>query len=259
VLTVAKVLAKAATATAEYFAELRPTGDYYVNEDGDPYVEPGGWIGIVARALGQAGELGLDELLRVLDGRHPETGGRLVRTWKRWTRDRIAAHDLCFSAPGSVSTLWASAEAPTRAGIQAAHDEAVAYAFAHIEEHAKVVRRRDTTKTDPETGISPHMTETAAGLLGATYRHHTTRQTRAQAAFGFEAPPGPQLHTHVLVFMAQRHDGKMVAVDGPALFKGAREAGAIYRARPADREQRTVFRGHRGSRVPARRVELPPP
>ena len=240
-LTVTKVPAKAAAATAEYFAELRPTGDYYVNDDGDPYVEPGGWIGKLATTLGQAGELVLDELLRALDGRHPATGARLVRTWKRWIRDRIAAHDLCFSAPGSVSTLWATAAVPTRAAIQAAHDEAVEYAFAHVERHAKVVRRRDTTRTDPETGISPHMTETAAGLIAATYRHHTTRQTRAQAAFGFAAPPDPQLHTHTLVFMAQRHDGRIVAVDSPALFKGMREAGAIYRARLAANLQRQGF------------------
>lgn len=82
-LTVAKILATAAAATAEYFAELEPTGDYYVNEEGDPYVEPGTWIGGLADFLGQAGSLGLEELLRVLDGRHPVTGRRLIRVWRR--------------------------------------------------------------------------------------------------------------------------------------------------------------------------------
>jgi conjugative relaxase-like TrwC/TraI family protein len=196
-MTVAKILASAATGTAEYFAQLKPTGDYYVNDDGDPYVEPGGWIGKLALVLGQAGELGLEQLLHALDGRHPETGKRLTRTWKKWTRDRIAGHDLCFSAPSSVSALWATAAMPMRAIVQAAHDEAVEYAFSHIEQHAKVVRRRDTTRTNRKTGISPIITETAAGLIGATYRHHTSRQSRAQATFGFAVPPGSAItHPH---------------------------------------------------------------
>jgi TrwC relaxase/AAA domain len=74
----------------------------------------------------------------------------------------------------------------------------------------------------------------AASLLGAQFAHHTARQTEGQAGAGL--PPDPQLHSHVLLLgVAKRRDGRLVAIDSLVLHRGRGEAGAVYRAALAGR------------------------
>ena len=57
----------------------------------------GRWLGRLAEEWGLAGlAVDRDALLAVLEGRDPRTGERVVRVWRA---DRVAAHDLVFSAP----------------------------------------------------------------------------------------------------------------------------------------------------------------
>jgi conjugative relaxase-like TrwC/TraI family protein len=223
VLTLHKILGGQAGAYARYLTDIEDTGDYYIGPDGDPWAAPGTWLGRLGRLMGSVVER--DALLAVLEGRDPHTGSRIVRIWRA---DRVAAHDLVFSAPSSVTAVWALADDALREAIQQAQDDAVREAFAYIERAFALVRRRDPSRRSPGKA-APIISEPAAALLGATFSHHTARQTAAQAQAG--VPPDPQLHTHVLVpGMAQRRDGHFVAINSLELHRRRAEAGAVYRA-----------------------------
>ena len=65
---------------------------------------PGRWVGAGSVRLGLAGVVSPEQLRAVLDGRDPATGKSLL-----WVRrpDRLPGLDLTFSAPKSVSLLFA--------------------------------------------------------------------------------------------------------------------------------------------------------
>ncbi len=248
-LTIHKVVASGAVGYAKYLSEVEAHGDYYVGADGDPWASPGEWIGSLAAELGLDGEVSRAALLAVMEGRDPRTDERVVRAGS--TGDHVAAHDLVFSAPSSVTVAWVMADEEGRGAIQEAHDEAVRDAFAHIEKYFPLVRRRhgeqlaagiaafERTHGRPPTQserwkLAPILNETAESLLSAHFAHHTARQTEGQASAGL--PPDPQLHSHVLLLgLAKRRDGRLVAVDSLVLHRGRGEAGAVYRAALAGR------------------------
>ena len=60
------------------------------------------WAGTAAHAMGLEGPLDPDSLRHLLDGRHPRTGQPIGST-----RVQVTAFDLTFSAPKSVSVLFA--------------------------------------------------------------------------------------------------------------------------------------------------------
>jgi len=229
-LTLHKVLGGCAGAYATYLTSIEDTGDYYVGPDGDPWAAPGQWLGDLANEWDLSGAVERDALLLVLEGRDPRNGEQIVRVWRP---DRVAAHDLVFSAPSSVTAIWALAGDELRAAIQQAQDEAVAEAFRYIEREFALVRRRDPSRRSPGKA-APIISEPAAALLGATFSHHTARQTAAQAKAG--VPPDPQLHTHVLLpGIAKRRDGAFVAINSLELHRRRAEAGAVYRTALADK------------------------
>jgi hypothetical protein len=102
-------------------------GDCYSSKDGNAIELAGRWVGGLAAAPGLTGECTPEQLFRLLDGCHPLTGERLVY----YRADRVSAHDLTFSAPKSVSAIWAVADDRTKAAIEhaqeAAADEALDY------------------------------------------------------------------------------------------------------------------------------------
>src|SRR5260221_190071 len=226
VLTLHKITGGRSGAYAPYLTSIEDTGDYYVGPHGDPWASPGRWLGRLATEWGLSGlAVDRDALTAILEGCDPRTGERVVRVRRA---DRVAAHDLVFSAPSSVSAVWALAGDELRAGIHRAQDQAVADAFAYIEREFALVRRRDPTRRRPD-GVAPIISEPAGALLGAEFQHHTARQTAAQAAAG--VPPDPQLHTHVLLpGMAMRRDRAFVAINSLELHRRRAEAGAVYRA-----------------------------
>ncbi|MGE5762007.1 MAG: MobF family relaxase [Gemmatimonadota bacterium] len=224
--TTHKILIAAAVKIADYFTDIDARGDYYVGPDGDPWAQPGEWAGHeAAEALGIEGDVTRDALLAVLDGRHPVTGVRLKRTWG--TRSQIAAHDPTCSTPSSVSSAWATGSEEQRARIQAAQDAAVEAMLRWGEEHLAAIRRRERSRRTDARGASPIVHETAAGWVAAVFRHHTSRQTHAQATIG--DAPDPQLHTHVLVFLARGHNGEWYTPESRVLHKAQAQLGAVYR------------------------------
>ena len=77
--------------------------DYYVGAG----EAPGVWQGGLAAELGLAGVVDPDQLRGLLLGRDPTTDAELL-TAKGRPRT-LTAHDVTFSAPKSVSLLWAFA------------------------------------------------------------------------------------------------------------------------------------------------------
>lgn len=166
---------------------------------------PGVWAGRWAGTLGLAGVVDAEDLRALVEGRHPGSGAELLAGSRRRS---VLAFDLTFSAPKSVSLLWALGSEETAGVVGAAHREAVAEALGFFEQRAAVarvqakgVRRRAGT----------------AGWVVAGFVHRTSREG------------DPQLRTHCLVpNLVRRADGRHVAFDAGPLFEWARAAGSVY-------------------------------
>lgn len=214
-----KISGDAAAGFAAYLtAGPASRGDYYAGGVADG--EAGRWQGS-PRALSELGlELGgvveRDDLVALMEGRSPRSGGQVRRVGGDGSR--VAGVDLTFSAPKSVSALWAVSGAYRRAQIEAAHAKAVASAVARVEAEVELVRRRE------DDGLR---WERAESLVAGEFVHTSSRLTRGQEGQGV---PDPQLHSHVLVVAAERLDGRFAAVDSRELFRSARVNGAWYRA-----------------------------
>jgi conjugative relaxase-like TrwC/TraI family protein len=106
----------------EYYAREVGNGleDYYAGTG----EASGSWTGRGARAARIAGEADADTLSRAFgQARHPVFGEPLGSGWRE--PDGVAGFDATFSAPKSVSVLFAIAEPSVRAQVVAAHVAAV--------------------------------------------------------------------------------------------------------------------------------------
>ena len=176
----------------------RGVDDYYLR------AEPGRWYGAAADGLGLAGTVTDADLHAVLAGRHPGTGALLGAPM-----GKVAAFDLTFSAPKSVSLLAELADPATRAAVADAHRRAVAQAVGLLEAEAARGRR----------GHNGMVTMPVEGVAAAGFEHRTSRAG------------DPQLHTHLLVAnRAQGVDGRWGALYGRAIFGWARTVGFAYQA-----------------------------
>jgi conjugative relaxase-like TrwC/TraI family protein len=185
--------------------------DYYA----DSGEAPGRWTGTGACTLGLEGEADGEAFGSLIAGRDPNTG-EVLRTASG--RDRVCALDLTFSAPKSVSVLFAIGDAETSRDLVAAHEEAVDAAVGYLEREACRVRR----------GHGGRVELAAEGFVAAAYRH---RMSRAEQ---------PQLHTHVVAAnLARGSDGRWSALHGYRIFQHAKGAGSLYQAhlRAAVRER----------------------
>ena len=191
--------------------------DDYYTRGAEP---PGGWAGEGAARLSLAGPVTRSDFEAALKGIDPHTGAQLARLGGK-SQNHAAGWDMTFSAPKSVSVLWALSDARDRPGIEQAQGIAVAAATSYLERTAAFARR----------GKGGAVREPAAGLLLARFDHHTSRDL------------DPQLHTHVFVFnLAPRRDGTWGAIVSRELYKAQKQAGAVYRAALAAELERAGFR-----------------
>jgi conjugative relaxase-like TrwC/TraI family protein len=200
---VASIAARGSAAAALGYYDHLQRDDYY-SRDGEP---PGRWAGRGAERLSLVGPVTHAEFDTALRGVDPKTGERLAQVGGRG-REHSAGWDMTFSAPKSVSVLWALSEGHDRQVIEQAHRSAVLAATAHLEGTAGWARR----------GRGGSVRERTAGLLMAQFDHHTSRES------------DPQLHTHAFIFnLAPRRDGSWGAIVSRELYKAQKEAGMTYR------------------------------
>src|ERR671910_499297 len=197
--------------------------DYYVGEG----EAPGRWTGSGSAELGLEGEVEREQLGAVLAARDPRTNAALPRFVRR---DRVPGFDVTFSAPKSVSVVWATADEQTAARIRTAHERSVEAALGFLEHEAAFTR----------LGRDGHTAARGSGFVAATFRH---RMSRAG---------DPQLHTHVLVAnLIRTSDSEWRSLDGHRLYRRAKTAGYLYQAHlraELHRELGLAFREvHRGA------------
>jgi conjugative relaxase-like TrwC/TraI family protein len=196
-------------------------GDYYLTPDGALTEAPGRWLSdreTLAR-------LGIDpdapvsgaQFISLMEGRDPGSGAWLRPAGADGSRG--GGIDVTFSAPKSVSVVWALGDPWQREQIEEAHAKAVERSMEYLKERVPVVRRRFSGQVAEEQ---------AKDVIATAYRH-----TSARGVSGAEAPD-PQLHTHVVISGAVREDDRIVAVASRPVFRGLREVGAFYRSALAE-------------------------
>jgi conjugative relaxase-like TrwC/TraI family protein len=139
-------------------------------------------------------------------GLHPGTGRALGRAWRS---DGVTGYDLTFSAPTSVSALWAFADPQVARQIAEAHGAAVRTALHYLDDHAAVSRK----------GVDGTVPVGTAGFAAAVFNHRASRAG------------DPQLHSRALVVNKLRcADGVWRTIDGQEIYHHKKTAGAIYQA-----------------------------
>ncbi len=202
-------------------------GDYYLSPAGEPTEAPGIWhmLDETRQTLGlEAGEaVRAEQLVALMEGRHPVSGEFIRRAGADGRR--AGGIDLTFSAPKSVSAVWALGSEQQRVGVEVAHGRAVSRALEHLRGEVAVVRE----------GAGGRVLSTAGDVLAAEFRHTTARGVQGGGA------PDPQLHSHVVVTGVVRQDGQFAAVASRPLFRAARELGAFYRGALAEELQQQGY------------------
>jgi len=201
VLSIGKLVAGA----EDYYLSMVAEGrEEYYSGAGE---SPGTWLGAGTDDLGLTGPVKPEALAAIVAGISPHTGADLGLPRRSGTR--VGGFDLTFSAPKSVSLLYALGSLDHSAGVRAAHDRAVTEGVSYLERHALFARRGTDGLRRIATG----------GLVAAAFVHRTSRNG------------DPQLHTHVLAANAVLgEDGRWSAPDARGLYAHAQTAGFIYQA-----------------------------
>ena len=183
-----------------YYTEQLPS--YYL-DGGEP---PGRWFGRGAAELGLDGVVDDEAFLAVMAGLHPTTGERLGR---RFGETSVRGFDATFSAPKSVSVLFAIGDQHLRAQVTEAHDQAVDAVLGWVESqaHTRLRRRGHVVCVD------------ADGIMVGVFRQHSSRRL------------DPQLHTHaVIANRVKAPDGRWLALDARTIKMDQRTLSGLYHA-----------------------------
>ncbi len=187
-------------AAGRYYTEQLPS--YYLDA-GEP---PGRWYGNGAALLGLDGPVDDGAFLAVMAGEHPATGRRLGR---RYGDDSVRGFDATFSAPKSVSVLFAIGDEQTRRAVVDAHDRAVDAVLSWVESraHTRMRQRGHVVCVDTE------------GIIVGVFRQHTSRKL------------DPQLHTHAVIANRVRApDRRWLALDARTVKMDQRTLSGLYHA-----------------------------
>ncbi len=185
----------------------RHRADYYLSDLGSelPTPEPGRWVGGAAAGLGLDGALEAAAFHRLLQGRHPRTERPIGSG-----RTTVAAFDLTFSAPKSVSVVFAlGGEAAARC-VVAAHSGAVDGALSYLERYAVTAARREGA----ERFVIP-----TTGMVAGRFTHAVSRNG------------DPHLHSHVVMAnLVHGTDGRWSACDRRGIEAHRQAASTVYEA-----------------------------
>ncbi len=178
----------------------------------------GRWVGDLAGRLGLTGEVGYGELSALLDQRHPHSGQALGRR----VSDRVrrgpdgreqtlcarAGWDAQWAPPKSVSALWALGDDEVSSHVEQAIDAAVEGGLRYLQDQATFTR----------VGPGGERRIRAEGLIGAAYRHDTSRSA------------DPQYHVHVVIPNVTHADGRWLRLDEHALNVHRFTADRVFQA-----------------------------
>lgn len=194
---------------AGYFSDHLAVGDYYLSA-------PGRWHPSRAvSALGLSSRVAKSDFAAVAAG-FGKDGEPLVQG--AGSRHR-AGIDLTFSAPKSVSVLWALSSESRRSAILQAHERAVTAALSLVQRLAIRVRiGKGGAAAVP------------AQVLAAVFVHETSRMA------------DPQLHSHAFVCnCGLRPDEKWGAIETRHLYAWQAALGTAYRAQLAQELERLGY------------------
>jgi conjugative relaxase-like TrwC/TraI family protein len=200
-------IGKLAAGQASYYERqvARGRDDYYSGRG----EAPGEWTGRGAAALRLAGQVEAAQFNALMAGLDPSDEALERRLRDSRGEPKVVGFDLTFSAPKSVSVLFAAGDEQTAGQLIAAHESAVRAALEYVEDTAVKVRR----------GQGGAIIEPGEGVIAAAYRHRMSRSL------------DPQLHTHVVCAnVARGPDGRWTALDGRHLYEHAKTAGYLYQA-----------------------------
>lgn len=193
------MLSIGALGSAEYYlAEAR----YYLGEKEFP---SGYWLGDARNQLNLPDVVEGNALKALFEGFMPKDAGRKL-VQNAGNSKRKLGWDLTFSAPKSVSVLWALVP-KLRPTLLQAHRVAVERAYSYLETKAAFTRRGKGGST-----------REPCRLVAAAFEHWTTRAG------------DPGVHTHMLVVnLGLRRDMSWGSILSEEFFSHKMAAGAIYR------------------------------
>ena len=155
-----------------WLAAVAEGGDDYYTKPGEA---PGEWIGDLAADLALAGEVDAASYSQILEGTDPISGSQLLKRPDTRYRQRpdgtekriepVLGYDVRFSAPKSVSILYALGDEATRERVVAILNDAVREGVAHLEQNACYVQRGEGGKE----------LERGTGFVGMAFRHRMSR------------------------------------------------------------------------------------
>jgi conjugative relaxase-like TrwC/TraI family protein len=190
-----------------YLGKVAEGAEDYYSGEGEA---EGYWLGDAAEDLGLQGKVDPDQLVGMLTGNNPASGEPLGM--QHVADGPVPGFDLTFSAPKSVSLLWALGGSPVGAEVKEAHAAAVESALGYMQREACWTRR----------GKGGREFVHGDGFLATGYAHRSSRAG------------DPQLHTHVLVANATFAEGRWTRLYHPAIYEHAKAAGYIYEAHLRD-------------------------
>jgi len=181
-------------------------------------VRAGRWMGDLAGRLGLEGEVCHGQLSALLEQRDPRSGEPLARRVSDRRRrgpdgreqalSARAGWDAQFAPPKSVSVLWAVGDPTVSGEVEKAIDEGVAAAFRYLQDHAVFTR----------LGAGGAVRVRGEGLVGATYRHDTSRSG------------DPQYHVHGVIANLTHAQGRWLRLDEHALNVHRGAADRVFQA-----------------------------
>jgi conjugative relaxase-like TrwC/TraI family protein len=189
-----------------YLGKVAEGAEDYYSGDGEA---EGYWLGDAAEDLGLQGKVDADHLTAMLTGTNPASGEPLGL---RHVEGGIPGFDLTFSAPKSVSVLWALGGHPVAAEVKAAHGAAVEAGLGYLQREACWTRR----------GAGGREFLKGSGFLAAGYVHRSSRAGDMQ------------IHTHVLIANATFAEGRWTRLHHLSIYEHAKTASYIYEAHLRD-------------------------
>ena len=193
----------------------------YYEQTGNPV---GRWSGEGLAGLGdgarrlKSGDVVTEQAMTAVfrDGVDPLTDdalGRSYRSFNDGKRHAVVGYGLTFTAPKSVSVLWALADDATRVIVYDAHRAALASSLEFVEQ--RVIRTR--------IGDGGRQQVRTRGMVAAAFDHWDTRAG------------DPNLHTHVVIAnKVQGPDGAWRSVDGRTVHAAVVTVSELYDALLAD-------------------------